>query len=106
MVLRAFYAIHPLQWMESATPKIQSRKVLMIGRESRHSLAVTIPAKICKALKIEKGTVLYFKLEENHLVVSKEKPFQTDAADVIKLQESKKVEDVKLEGISLSDLHY
>ncbi len=92
--------------MESTTLKIPSRKVLRIGHKSRFSLAVTIPSKICKALKIEKGTVLYFKLEGNYLLVSKEKSFQTEEACVIELQESKKVEDVKVGEISLSDLHY
>jgi hypothetical protein len=45
---------------------------MKIGREPRHSLMVTIPRKICETLQIGKGTILYFKLEGNGFVVSKE----------------------------------
>lgn len=53
-------------------PKIYARKVMKMGREPEHSLIVTIPKKICDILQIEKGIILYFKLEESRFVVSKD----------------------------------
>ena len=52
--------------------QIHARRVMKMGREPRHSLMVTIPRKICKSLQIDKGAILYFKLEGNGFVVSKE----------------------------------
>jgi antitoxin component of MazEF toxin-antitoxin module len=90
--------------MNSIASKIFARKVLKIGHESSHSLAVTIPAKICKALQIEKGTTLYFKLDGNNVMVSKEKLLGIISNSTE--SESKKEEDVRMREISLSDLHY
>ena len=61
---------------------IFTRKVKRLGREPEHSLMVTIPRKICNALKIEKGTKLYFKLEGNNFIVSKDcEPVDTKVED-------------------------
>ncbi|MGI0069565.1 MAG: AbrB/MazE/SpoVT family DNA-binding domain-containing protein, partial [Nitrosopumilaceae archaeon] len=48
------------------------RSVIQLGHESKHSFMVTIPKKICDSLQIEKGTKLYFKLEDCSFVVSKD----------------------------------
>ncbi|MGI0070232.1 MAG: AbrB/MazE/SpoVT family DNA-binding domain-containing protein [Nitrosopumilaceae archaeon] len=89
--------------------------MVKIGREPKHSLAVTIPRKICKALHIEKGGVLYFKLEENRFVVSKENRIlggstESNKHDTVTVesvnQVTKEKENVIMGGISLADLQY
>jgi bifunctional DNA-binding transcriptional regulator/antitoxin component of YhaV-PrlF toxin-antitoxin module len=62
--------------------KIYSRSVIQLGHESKHLLMITIPKKICEALDIEKGTKLYFKLEDCKFVVSKDTKF-LDSTDNI-----------------------
>lgn len=52
---------------------------MRMGREPRHSLMITIPRKICRELNIEKGSKLYFKLDNDRFVVSKESNFLEDA---------------------------
>lgn len=98
------------------TQKIYARGVVKIGREPRHSLMVTIPKKICDALQIEKGTRLYFKLEENRFVVSKDDKFLNGSkegsnSDTMTIETASEVtkekeKDVTVDGISLSDLQY
>lgn len=103
-------------------PKIYSRSVMKMGREPEHSLMVTIPKKICEKLQIEKGTRLYFKLEDCRFVVSKDSKSQYNDEDInnddittiesIKQtkeenQEDKKGEkDIIADGVSLADLQY
>ncbi|MGI0060096.1 MAG: hypothetical protein ACREBJ_10055, partial [Nitrosotalea sp.] len=53
-------------------PKIYARSVIKMGHEPEHSFMVTIPKKICDILQIEKGTRLYFKLEDCRFVISKD----------------------------------
>lgn len=95
--------------------KIYARSVMKIGREPQHSLMVTIPRKICKYLQIEKGTRLYFKLEENRFVVSKEIKFLGNITEnsndsTVRVNSSdqtkKEREDITVQGISLADLQY
>ena len=95
--------------------KIYARSVMKMGREPEYSLMVTIPRKICEALQIEKGTRLYFKLEENRFIVSKEERFlwsrtedNSDGTitDCTSDQTKKEREDVMVHGISLADLGY
>lgn len=103
-------------------PKIYSRKIMKMGREPEHSLMVTIPKRICEKLQIEKGTRLYFKLEDCKFVVSKDiksldnyginNNDDTTIIESIKQtkeenQEDKKgEEDVIVNGVSLADLQY
>ncbi|MGH2613085.1 MAG: AbrB/MazE/SpoVT family DNA-binding domain-containing protein, partial [Rhabdochlamydiaceae bacterium] len=72
------YGFFRLLWMISfgtMTQKIYARSVMKMGHEPQHSLMVTIPRKICTELQIGKGTNLYFKLEGNRFVVSKDTKF-------------------------------
>ncbi|MGI0101244.1 MAG: hypothetical protein ACREA7_01455 [Nitrosotalea sp.] len=91
-------------------PKIYARSVMMMGREPQHSLMVIIPRKIWEALQINKGTRLYFKLEENGFVVSKDVKFlednlqDRDAGESIELK--KENGNIIVDGISLADLQY
>jgi len=92
-----------------------------MGREPEHSLMVTIPKKIYEKLQIEKGTKLYFKLEDCRFVVSKDiKSLDNDGInnnDDTTIIESikqtkeeshldKKEEDVIVDGVSLAELQY
>jgi bifunctional DNA-binding transcriptional regulator/antitoxin component of YhaV-PrlF toxin-antitoxin module len=98
-------------------PKIYARSVIKMGREPEHSFMVTIPKKICEKLQIEKGTRLYFKLEDYRFAVSKNiKSLDDDinndsiisiepANQITKEKEKKKVE-VIMDGVSLADLQY
>ncbi|MDE1766451.1 MAG: AbrB/MazE/SpoVT family DNA-binding domain-containing protein [Thaumarchaeota archaeon] len=92
--------------------KIHARSVMRMGREPRHSLMVTIPREICNALQIEKGNMLYFKLEGNKFAVSKDSKFEhTDGNDNTTTVESiaptkEKKMDISMTGVSLSDLQY
>jgi antitoxin component of MazEF toxin-antitoxin module len=95
--------------------KIYTRSVMRMGREPEHSLIVTIPRKICGALQIEKGTRLYFKLEENRFVVSKEikslenvTENRNDSTVTVNSSDQTKKErgDITVQGISLVDLRY
>jgi len=95
---------------------------MKMGREPEHSLMVTIPKRICEKLQIEKGTRLYFKLEDCRFVVSKDiKSLDNDGInnnndttiiESIKQtkgenQEDKKGEkDIIVDGVSLADLQY
>ncbi|MDE1862093.1 MAG: AbrB/MazE/SpoVT family DNA-binding domain-containing protein [Thaumarchaeota archaeon] len=97
------------------TQKIYARSVMKMGHEPQHSLMVTIPRKICKILQIEKGTILYFKLEENRFVVSKDRKFlecspediHDDTATIESLNQiTKEKRNVIMDGISLADLQY
>lgn len=86
---------------------------MKMGRESRHSLMVTIPREICTELQIGKGTRLYFKLEGCRFVVSKDNKFleNTDSNDStitiesIEPAKEKKEMDI-IAGVSLADLQY
>ena len=96
--------------------KIYARKVMRMGREPEHSLMVTIPRKICTELQIGKGTMLYFKLEENCFVVSKDSKFldgitennngDTDTIEAANHVTKEKEKDIIIDGISLADLQY
>lgn len=86
-----------------------------MGQDPQHSLMVTIPRKICNTLQIEKGTMLYFKLEENRFVVTKNSKFlecstenSNDDTVTIGIQNNitKEKKDVIVKGISLADLQY
>lgn len=100
-------------------PKIYARKVMKMGREPEHSLMVTIPRKICESLQIEKSTILYFKLEENRFVVSKDiKSLDgtvsnnnytittMESANPITKENGNKKEEVMVDGVSLVELQY
>lgn len=100
-------------------PKIYARKVMKIGREPEHSLMVTIPKKICESLQIEKGARLYFKLEENRFVVSKDiKSLDNivsndnytittiEYTNPITKENGNKKEEVIADGVSLAELQY
>lgn len=96
------------------TQKIYARRVMKMGREPRHSLMVTIPRKICSELQIGKGAILYFKLEGNKFVVSKDSKFlegmnsnhdDTITVESIEPAKEKKM-DISVGGVSLADLQY
>ena len=99
--------------------KIFERIVMKMGREPEHSLTVTIPKKICKSLQIEKGTRLYFKLEENRFVVSKDiKSLDgmtsndnytittIESTNPITKENGNKKEEVIVDDVSLAELQY
>lgn len=85
-----------------------------MGREPEHSLMVTIPRKICNALKIEKGINLYFKLESNSFIVSKDcEPIDDKVENgngtltkTGRVEAAKKDGEIIAGGISLADLQY
>jgi antitoxin component of MazEF toxin-antitoxin module len=87
---------------------------MKMGRESRHSLMVTIPREICSELQIGKGTKLYFKLEGCRFVVSKDSKFlesrnsndDTITIESIEPTKEKKERDISVGGVSLADLQY
>lgn len=92
-------------------PKIFSRRVMKMGREPEHSLMVTIPKRICEKLQIEKGTKLYFNLEDCRFVVSKYiKSLDNDDTTTIESIKQTKEEDKKekiiVDGVSLAELQY
>lgn len=112
MVFPGFYGLYDFSTM---IQKIHARSVMKMGQESRHSLMVTIPRKICNALQIEKGDILYFKLEENSFVVSKDRKFlecspeksNDDTVTIESLNQiTKEKKNVIVDGISLTDLQY
>jgi len=103
-------------------PKIYSRSVMKMGREPEHSLMVTIPKKICEKLQIEKGTRLYFKLEDYKFVVSKDSK-SLDSEDINNNDDTTMIESIKqtkeenqvdkkgekeiiVDGVSLAELQY
>ena len=98
--------------------KIFERIVMKMGREPEHSLTVTIPKRICESLQIEKGTRLYFKLEENRFVVSKDIKSldgitSNDNYTITTIDSTKstkengnKKEEVITNGVSLAELQY
>lgn len=95
---------------------------MKMGREPEYSLMVTIPKKICEKLQIEKGTRLYFKLEDYTFVVSKDSKSlynddinnndDTTMIESIKQTKEENPEDKKgekdiiVDGMSLADLQY
>ena len=88
---------------------------MKMGRESRHSLMVTIPREICSELQIGKGTTLYFKLEGCRFVVSKDDKFLESIDDnhdgaitieSIEPAKEKKEIDINVGGVSLANLQY
>lgn len=97
------------------TKKIYERHAMQLGSQSRHSLMVTIPKKICESLQIEKGTKLYFKHEGCKITVSKDIKFledatYTDNSTVATIESTKKEngknKEIMVDGISLADLQY
>ncbi|MDE1861990.1 MAG: AbrB/MazE/SpoVT family DNA-binding domain-containing protein [Thaumarchaeota archaeon] len=96
--------------MDDQATRIYARRVVKIGREPKHSLVVTIPRKICKVLQIEKGTKIYFKLDEDHFIVSKDSKFLEGYLQYMKMvtpvDSKKEKEGVIAGGISLADLQY
>ena len=95
--------------------KIFERSVMKMGREPEHSLTVTIPKKICEKLQIEKGARLYFKLEENRFVISKDiksldNMISSDNGAITIIESTKengnKKEEVMADGVSLAELQY
>jgi antitoxin component of MazEF toxin-antitoxin module len=98
--------------------KIFERSVMKMGREPEHSLTVTIPKKICEKLQIEKGARLYFKLEGNKFIVSKDikslDNIVSNDNDIITTIDStkptkendNKEEEVIADGVSLAELQY
>lgn len=100
-------------------PKIYTRKVMKMGHEPEHSFMVTIPKKICESLQIEKGIILYFKLEESRFVVSKDiKSLDgitnnnnytittVESANPITKENGNKKKEVMVDGVSLAELQY
>ena len=96
--------------------KIYARRVMKMGREPKHSFMVTIPRDICNILQIEKGIRLYFKLEENRFVISKDIKFldgiteSSNDENTVKtaneITKEKERNDIIADGISLADLQY
>lgn len=99
-------------------PKIYSRSVMKMGREPEHSLMVTIPKRICEKLQIEKGTRLYFKLEDYTFVVSKDIRsldgiVSNDNYTITTMESAKstkengnKKKEIMVDGVSLAELQY
>jgi len=91
---------------------------MKMGREPEHSLMVTIPKKICESLQIEKGIILYFKLEESRFVVSKDikslygitcnddSSTAIESTNLITKENGNKKEEVIVDGVSLVELQY
>ncbi len=97
--------------------KNHARRVMKMGRKPKHSFMVTIPRKICNILQIKKGTKLYFKLEGNRFVVSKDSKFldgitESNNDDTVTIEavnhatKEKERRDIISDGISLADLQY
>jgi len=99
--------------------KIFERSVMKMGREPEHSLTVTIPKKICEKLQIEKGARLYFKLEGNKFIVSKDTKSldnmvsndngaitTIESINPITKENGNKKKEVIADGVSLAELQY
>ncbi|MDE1818669.1 MAG: AbrB/MazE/SpoVT family DNA-binding domain-containing protein [Thaumarchaeota archaeon] len=54
--------------------KHYSRKAQKYGPKEKNTLSITIPSEYARYLGIVKGTKLFFRLEDNEIIISKEVP--------------------------------
>jgi bifunctional DNA-binding transcriptional regulator/antitoxin component of YhaV-PrlF toxin-antitoxin module len=54
--------------------KYYSRKAQKYGPKEKNTLSITIPSEYARHLGIVKGMKLFFRLEDNEIVISKEEP--------------------------------
>jgi len=54
--------------------KYYSRKAQKYGPKEKNTLSITIPSEFTRYLGIVKGMKLFFRLEDNKIVISKEEP--------------------------------
>ncbi|GEM_PF-6966059 len=64
----------------------QSRKVMRYGKRSNPTNVVCIPVAICRELEIVPGTILFFKIEDSKIILSKE-PFEEKQTDDTTIQD-------------------
>jgi bifunctional DNA-binding transcriptional regulator/antitoxin component of YhaV-PrlF toxin-antitoxin module len=51
-----------------------SRKAQKYGPKEKNTLSITIPSEYARHLGIVKGMKLFFRLEDNKIIISKEEP--------------------------------
>jgi len=51
-----------------------SRKAQKYGPKEKNTLSITIPSEYARHLGIVKGMKLFFRLEDNEIIISKEEP--------------------------------
>ena len=51
-----------------------SRKAQKYGPKEKNTLSITIPSEYARHLAIVKGMKLFFRLEDNEIIISKEEP--------------------------------
>lgn len=51
-----------------------SRKAQKYGPKEKNTLSITIPSEYARYLGIVKGMKLFFRLEDNEIIISKEEP--------------------------------
>jgi bifunctional DNA-binding transcriptional regulator/antitoxin component of YhaV-PrlF toxin-antitoxin module len=54
--------------------KYYSRKAQKYGPKEKNTLSITIPSEYARRLGIVKGMKLFFRLEDNEIIISKEEP--------------------------------
>jgi len=54
--------------------KYYSRKAQKYGPKEKNTLSITIPSEYARYLGIVKGMKLFFRLEDNEIIISKEEP--------------------------------
>ncbi len=54
--------------------KHYSRKAQKYGPKEKNTLSITIPSEYARHLGIVKGMKLFFRLEDNKIIISKEEP--------------------------------
>ena len=54
--------------------KYYSRKAQKYGPKEKNTLSITIPSEYARHLGIVKGMKLFFRLEDNKIIISKEEP--------------------------------
>jgi bifunctional DNA-binding transcriptional regulator/antitoxin component of YhaV-PrlF toxin-antitoxin module len=58
--------------------KYCSRKAQKYGPKEKNTLSITIPSEYARYLGIVKGVKLFFRLEGNEIIISKEEPVRYD----------------------------
>jgi len=54
--------------------KYHSRKAQKYGPKEKNTLSITIPSEYARHLGIVKGMKLFFRLEDNKIIISREEP--------------------------------
>jgi len=64
--------------------KYYSRKAQKYGPKEKSTLSVTIPSEYARYLGLVKGMKLFFRLEDNKIIISKEEPVRCNNEKIYK----------------------